>query len=139
MPSTICLFSKAIPAALLLLFLATAPAFTDAGHIQAGTVEIPLPPAVVGGLLTAIGTFPFYMAWSRGLLRRPQAPPGSNGHTETSQAALAQAGGGWGTLQGIRNDVDTVRKFSRNARYFLAYALLSGLGTGSGPSDTACS
>ena len=85
MPSTIRLFSKAIPAALLLLLLATAPASADAGHIQAGTVEIPLPPAVVWVLLTAIGTSLFYMAWSRGLLRRPQALPGSNGHTETSQ------------------------------------------------------
>ena len=105
MPSTIRLFSKAIPAALLLLLLATAPASADAGHIQAGTVEIPLPPAVVWVLLTAIGTSLFYMAWSRGLLRRPQAPPGSNGHTETSQAALAQTGGGWGAHQGIRNYV----------------------------------
>ena len=69
----------------LLLLLATAPASADAGHIQAGTVEIPLPPAVVWVLLTAIGTSLFYMAWSRGLLRRPQALPGSNGHTETSQ------------------------------------------------------
>jgi hypothetical protein len=84
MPSTIRLFSKAIPVALLLLLLVTAPTPADASHIQAGTVKIPLPPAVVWVLLTAIGTFLFYMAWSRDLLRRPQTPPGSNGHTETS-------------------------------------------------------
>lgn len=61
MPSTIRLFSKAIPAALLLLLLATAPASADIGHIQAGTVEISLPPAVVWALLTAIGTYLLYM------------------------------------------------------------------------------
>ena len=41
MPSTIRLFSKAMPAALLLLLLATAPASADVGHIQVGTVKFP--------------------------------------------------------------------------------------------------
>ena len=130
MPTAVRLFSKAVPAALLLLLLVTAPASADAGHTHVGTVDIPLPPAVVWVLLAAIGTFLLYMVWRQGLLGRFQARSGANGRLDTSQADLARTGGGGGALQGIRNYVATVRKFSRNARYFLAYALLSGLGTG---------